>query len=450
MLKSLQHPLSIFTAADQSPAAVALRIQNKDISFAELARLAKNRIVSLQTENKLPPLGRPFILDGRNDLDTLITLYALLALKTPVQLLHPKLTDHERSELLAQIRLIDQPLPEDTAAVLFTSGTTGQPKPAIITHKMLIASANASAQNIGWQDDDCWQMCMSVSRVGGLCILTRCLMARKTVAVSALFDAHSFIEALITDRVTITSVVPTMLAKVFEAYPDWTPPEHLRVILLGGASAPEALLEKAHQQRVPIVATYGMTETCSHVVMTPYAERYNFHVGSGEVIGFADVKTIDGEIVVRSEMTTPGYWGRDQEPTNRWFKTGDLGEFDHEGYLRIHARRQDLILTGGENVYPLEVENTLARAPFIKEALLIGEPNEQWGAIVCALIVAQPNTKPTLEDVKRFARNHLSAYKCPRKVAFVNKLPLNAADKLNRHPSVLSNYTLTTLHYKHH
>ena len=449
MMQSLDHTLSVFTAATDASDAVGLRTAEKDYTFAELATLAKARLVSLQTEKKLPVKGRPYILEGQNTLETLVTLYALLAAKVPVLMMHPKLTDHERHELLMRMRAITQPLPEDTAAVLFTSGTTGAPKPAIITHTMLIASARASAKNLGWEPNDCWQLCMSVSRVGGLSILTRCLMARKTLAISPLFDAKSFTEALIRDRVTITSIVPTMLAKVFEAYPDWTPPAHLRTILLGGATAPEALLAKAHAQRVPIIATYGMTETCSHVVMTPYSERYNLHPGCGEVIDFAEVKTVDGEIVVRSEMTTPGYWGTQEEPVNRWFKTGDLGEFDREGFLRIHARRQDLILTGGENVYPLEVENALARAPFIKEALLIGEPNDTWGAIVCALIVAQPGMDPTPEDVKHFAKANLSSYKCPRKVAFVEKLPLNAGDKLNRHPSVLKNYTLTTLHYKH-
>ncbi|MBO7173768.1 MAG: AMP-binding protein [Burkholderiaceae bacterium] len=448
-MQSFDHALSIFAAAADSPDAVALRTGEKDYRFSELALLAKARLVSLQTEQKLPAQGRPYILDGQNSLDTLVTLYALLAAKVPVLMLHPKITDHERHELLMQMRAITQPLPHDTAAVLFTSGTTGAPKPAIITHKMLIASARASAKNLGWEANDCWQLCMSIARVGGLSILTRCLMARKTLAISPLFDAKSFTEALIRDRVTITSIVPTMLAKVFEVFPDWVPPKHLRTILLGGSTAPESLLAKAHAQGVPIVATYGMTETCSHVVMTPYDERYNLHAGCGEVIDFAEVKTVDGEILVRSEMTSPGYWGSDEEPCNRWFKTGDLGEFDNEGFLRIHARRQDLILTGGENVYPLEVENALTRAPFIKEALLIGEPNDTWGAIVCALIVAQPGMDPTHEDVKHFAKANLSSYKCPRKVAFVDKLPVNSADKLNRHPSVLKNYTLTTLHYKH-
>lgn len=442
------HEFSIFSAAADAPNACALRAGEAQFTFAELAQLTRERIDALQANDQLPVPGRPFVLEGANSLETLVTLYALLALRIPLLMLHPKLTANERVELLARMQAIDSPLPEDTAAVLFTSGTTGTPKPAIVTHKMLEASARASAANIGWEDGDCWQLCMSVTRVGGLSILTRCLIARKTLAISPLFNAKSFIEALVRDRVTITSIVPTMLAKVFEVYPDWTPPKNLRVILLGGSSAPYALLEKAHRQGVPIVATYGMTETCSHVVMTPYEERYALHEGCGQLINNCEMRFEDGEIVVRSAMTTPGYWGRDIEPTDRWFKTGDLGEMDDEGWLHVHARRHDLILTGGENVYPAEVENTLCRAPFIHEALVIGEPDETWGAIVCALIVVAPGKTATHEAVRDFARENLSSYKCPRKVAFVDALPLNAAEKPDRSPEVLKRFRFKSLHYR--
>ena len=381
-------------------------------------------------------------------METIVLLYALFELGVPALMLHPKLTAAERHVLLESIRHIKDPLPDDTAAVLFTSGTTGLPKPAIITRKMLIESARASEQNLGWQDNDCWQLCMSVTRIGGLSILTRCLFARKTLAISPLFSPESFTQALLDDKVTITSIVPTMLAKVFETYPQWKAPETLRVILLGGSSANDKLLNKAHEHGLPIVTTYGMTETCSHVVMTPYADRLKLVKGSGKVISGAQVRVRDGQIEVNSPMNTPGYWGRDPI-TTPWFETGDLGEFDEDGILHVFARRHDLILSAGENVYPLEVENMLTRSPFIKEALVIGEPNETWGAIVCALIVPEKGTHPKPEDVRRFCKETLSAYKCPRKIAIVDALPINAADKPDRRPQVLERYNLTPLHYKH-
>lgn len=439
---------SIFEAAAQCPDQIGLRRAGEDYSFARLATLTKNIIDRLHKEKVLPEKGRPMVVEGKNTVETIVLLYALFELKVPALMLHPKLTAAERYVLLSSIREIQDPLPEDTVAVLFTSGTTGLPKPAIITRKMLWESAKASEVNLGWQEGDCWQLCMSVTRIGGLSILTRCLLARKTLAISPLFSPESFTQALIDDQVTITSIVPTMLAKVFETYPDWRAPEALRVILLGGSSANDKLLEKAHRQGLPIVTTYGMTETCSHVVMTPYNERLNLVKGSGKVIPGAQVRIRDGQIEVKSPMNTPGYWGRPRI-TNEWFETGDLGEFDEDGVLHVHARRHDLILSAGENVYPLEVENMLTRSPFIKEALVLGEPDETWGAIVCALIVPEKGTHPKPEDVRRFCKETLSAYKCPRKIAFVDSLPVNSADKPDRRSQVLERYTLTTLHYKH-
>ena len=444
----MSNPFSIFEAAKDRPDHVGLRRAGENYTFARLATLTRNTIERLKKSQALLPAGRPMIIEGKNTVETIVLLYALFELGIPALMLHPKLTAAERRVLLESIREIKEPLPKDTAAVLFTSGTTGLPKPAIITRQMLRASAAASEKNLGWQDNDCWQLCMSVTRIGGLSILTRCLFARKTLAISPLFSPESFVEALTADKVTITSIVPTMLAKIFEVYPDWKAPEHLRVILLGGSSANDKLLAKAHDQGLPIVTTYGMTETSSHVVMTPYEERLQLVKGSGKVIEGAQVRIRNGQIEVKSPMNTPGYWGR-PALTNEWFETGDLGEFDNDGVLHVHARRHDLILSAGENVYPLEVENMLTRSPFIKEALVLGEPDETWGAIVCALIVPEKGTHPKAEDVRRFCKETLSAYKCPRKIAFVDAIPLNSADKPDRRSQVLEHYELTTLHYKH-
>ena len=441
------NPFSIFKAAADCPNDIGIRCAGQDFSFAKLALLTQNHITRLENSSALPPKGRPFIVEGKNTVETVVELYALMELGIPALMLHPKLMPTERRVLVESISNIQAPLPDNCAAVLFTSGTTGLPKPAIITYDMLLASAQESAKNLGWEPNDCWQLCMSLTRIGGLSILTRCLLARKTVAISALFSPKSFLEALDNDKVTITSIVPTMLAKIFEFRPDWHAPSHLRVILLGGASATDKLLAKAYSQKLPIVTTYGMTETCSHVVMTPYEERYELQSGTGKVQSNTRVRIHNQQIEVNSPMTTPGYWGR-PPITSEWFETGDLGEFDDQGRLHVFARRHDLILTAGENVYPLEVENLLARSPFIKEALIVGQPDETWGSIVCALIVAENGTHPTDEDIRRFCKENISAYKCPRKIAFVDTLPVNSADKLDRRPEVLKQYNLRTLHYK--
>ena len=446
--RKMADPFSIFEAAAEAPDRIGLRSKGTDYRFSQLALLTQNAISRLEASGSLPSKGLPYIVEGTNTVETLVTLYALMALGVPALMLHPKLTATERRLLLESVLRIREPLPENCVAVLFTSGTTGLPKPAIITREMLLASAAASAANLGWQDNDCWQLCMSITRIGGLSILTRCLFARKTLAISPLFSPASFVEALEHDRVTITSIVPTMLAKIFETYPNWQAPERLRVLLLGGSSATEKLLQKAHAAHLPIVTTYGMTETCSHVVMTPYSERFKLQTGSGKVLPPARVRIRDGQIEVNSPMTTPGYWGKPRLEGD-WFETGDLGEFDADGTLHVFARRHDLILSAGENVYPLEVENLLSHSPFIKEALVIGEPDETWGAIVCALIVPENGTHPTIEDIRRFCKENLSAYKCPRKIAIVKTLPVNSADKPDRRPEVLKRFTLEKVHYAH-
>ena len=252
----MSEPFSIFEAAAEAPQAVGLRCQGRDYSFSQLAVLTQNVINRMESAGALPATGLPYILEGTNTVETLVDLYALLALRIPALMLHPKLTATERRVLLESLQNIREPLPENTAAVLFTSGTTGLPKPAIITRDMLLASATASAQNLGWEEGDCWQLCMSVTRIGGLSILTRCLMARKTLAISPLFSPESFVKALDEDRVTITSIVPTMLAKVFETYPDWRCPPRLRVLLLGGSSAGDKLLARAYRAHLPIIPTY--------------------------------------------------------------------------------------------------------------------------------------------------------------------------------------------------
>ena len=192
----------------------------------------------------------------------------------PVLLLHPRLTATERAiEVEAATRhdLSGQP---DAAAILYTSGTTGRPRGAVLTRSALLASAQASAANLGWFDDDCWLLAMPIGRIGGLSIVTRCLAARKPVALEPAFDAATLPARIEATRSTLVSLVPTMLAQVLDMHPDWVAPAHLRAVLVGGAAAPARLLQRAAERRMPIVITYGCTETCSQIVATPYSHRF--------------------------------------------------------------------------------------------------------------------------------------------------------------------------------
>ena len=420
--------LSIFAAAREAGDSVALRSGETRLTFAQLADMARNRLRTLEHDTRD---GAPYPLAATNTLDTLVTLYALLARGIPALILDPRLTSPELTALQrAAVHAGDLP-DADAAAILFTSGTTGTPRGAVLTRAALIASAEASAANLGWHDDDCWLLAMPIARVGGLSIVTRCLAARRTLALAPAFDAALLPEWIAAQRITLASLVPTMLVRLLDAHPAWTAPAHLRAILLGGATASAALLQRAQQRGLPIVITYGLTETCSQVVATRYEARYSpAAAGAGMPLSGAAIRVVDGHIEVQGPMLMAGYWGAPALAPGAWFGTGDLGEIDARGCLFVHARRVDLIVTGGENVYPAEVERVLEAFPGVTAAGVFGVPDETWGQTVAAALVAQPAPAP--ETLARYLSARLAPHKRPREICFVRQLPQTVAGKLDR------------------
>lgn len=424
----MSEPLSIFAAARDAGEAPGLRIGARVLSFAELAALTGERLAGLRRESTP---GAPFPVVGSNTLDVVITLYALLGLRVPALLVHPRLTAPERADLDALAARAGPP-PPDAAAILFTSGTTGEPRAAVLTRAGLVASARASAANLQWQDGDCWLLCMPVARVGGLSILTRCLAARRCAALAPGFDPAAFPAWVTAQRVTLASMVPTMLTRVLDVHPAWTAPPHLRALVVGGAAASGRLLERAAARRLPIVVTYGATETCSQVTATPYAGRFETaDWGAGMALPGIDVRVADGHVEVRGPVVMAGYWNEPPLPEGAWFNTGDLGSIDARGCLHLHARRADLIVTGGENAYPAEIERALEAFPGIAAAGVFGIPDEVWGQTVAAVLVAEADPPPVaalLDHVER----QLAPHKRPRHVCYADRLPQTAAGKLDR------------------
>ncbi len=421
--------LSIFAAARDAGAATALRVGAERFSFGQLAEMVRVRLRSL---NPGAGAGALYPLTGTNTLETLVTLYALLEARVPALLLHPRQTDVERSAVLSAAEAAGRTLDPDAAAVIYTSGTTGQARGAVLTRAALLASAQASAANLGWESDDCWLLAMPVARVGGLSIITRCLAARRSVALAAAFDARLLPHWIEQQRATLVSLVPTMLVQCLDAHPDWTPPPHLRAILLGGAAASPRLLQRAADRRLPIIITYGCTETCSQVVTTPYELRHEAaDHGAGRPLAGAQVRVADGRIEVRGPMRMAGYLGEPGLDPGAWFDTGDLGEIDAGGCLHVHARRADLIVTGGENVYPAEVERVLEECAGIVAAGVFGMPDETWGQTVAAALVAG-SVPPTDQAIIDHIGARLAPSKRPRRICFVEALPQTGAGKLDR------------------
>lgn len=422
--------LSIRAAAGQAGATDALVVGGRTYTYAEVAALV---------DDALPRLahacgrGAPMPLVADNTLAAAVTLYALLELGVPALLLHPRQTAEERALQVADARRAAGTAHADAAVVIFTSGTTGRPRGAVLTRAALAASAAASAANLGWHADDRWLACMPIARVGGLSILTRCLAARRTAVLAPGFDAATLPATLAQERVTLVSLVPTMLARLLDAHPDWTPPARLRAVLVGGAEAPGPLLRRAAARGVPVVLTYGMTETCSQVAATPYAERFApWACGAGRVLPPAQLRVAAGRIEVRGPMLMAGYLGAPPLPPGAWFDTGDVGALDARGGLTVHARRTDLIVTGGENVYPAEVERALERCPGIAAAAVFGVPDDTWGETVAAALVVAPGGAPRDDELRAWLRARLAPHQRPRRVCRVERLPQTAAGKLDR------------------
>jgi O-succinylbenzoic acid--CoA ligase len=250
--------------------------------------------------------------------------------------------------------------------------------------------------------------------------------------LASAFDAQRFPKWIAERRVTLASLVPTMLTRVFDAHPHWRAPNHLRAVLLGGAAASPPVLESARARRFPVVVTYGLTEACSHVAATPYEGRFAASdYGAGLPLRGIDLRIRDGRIEIRGPVLMAGYWNEPPLPPGAWFDTGDLGEIDARGCLHVHARRADLIVTGGENAYPAEIERMLETFPGIAAAGVFGLPDAAWGQTVAAALVAT-DRPPSDAELLEFVRRRLAPHKRPRHICYVDRLPVAPTGKLDR------------------
>ena len=386
-------------------------------------------------------------------------------------------------------------------AIVSTSGTTGRPKGAVLSRRAFLASAEASAQNLGWRDDDRWLLNMPLAHVGGLSVLTRCLVARRAVVLLPRFDVALFLEAIERHGVTLASVVPTMLRALLDAG-QRAPLGRLRALLVGGAATPPSLLDECAAHGIAALTTYGLTEVCSQVTTQPPRDPSVRLAGSGPPLpgfelriageGGAPLPPLHtGRIQIRGPALFEGYLQPDGSVSapltaEGFFDTGDIGELDDRGHLHVHARRTDLIVTGGENVYPVEVEQALERLPGVRRALVCGVPDERWGQVVAAVIeregdraafereghaavieregdraafereghaavfereghaavieregdVAGPprgvGADVSLRELEVHVAGALAPHKRPRRWAFVDELPLTASGKVDR------------------
>jgi o-succinylbenzoate---CoA ligase len=452
--------LSVLDAARDAPARLALVTDSGELTFAELAARVESRAAALAAAGLLDDDGeRPVSFDAHPSLDVVVTVLALLHAGTPAFPLHPRLTEPEKVALEARagaMRLDAASLPPSTssgvvrsavsdperiAALIATSGSTGTPRIARLSHRALVASAHASTLHIGVADDDRMLLALPLAHVGGLMVLVRTLAARRTLVLfdpgpSLLGRLPALAEALVRRRITQLSLVPTVLDRLLE--PDvGLVPGSLRVLLVGGAPSSPRLLARAHERGLPVLTTYGLTEACAQVATRPYADRHRSpaDVKDGAVgvpLSGVKLRIVDGVVELGGPTLFSGYVGEPgSEPSGGWLRTGDHGIITPQGELALHGRASDLIITGGENVDPVEVELALEALSGVAEACVLGLPDTTFGeSIAVAFVPRGPAPKP--EHLLIGLQSKLARHKLPRRWLAVDALPKLPSGKLDR------------------
>ncbi|MDE2398943.1 MAG: long-chain fatty acid--CoA ligase [Burkholderiales bacterium] len=347
---------------------------------------------------------------------------------------------------LAAGEAVDQ---DEVAVIMYTSGTTGRPKGAMLTHGNLWWNNTNAMHTISIQADDLALVVAPLFHIGGLNVTTLVIWQMGGhLLLHRGFDPQRFIADVVAYRVTTTFAVPAMLLFVSQR-PEFVSADlsSLRMVVCGGAPVPEPLLRLYAERGVPINQGYGLTET-SPMVTFLAPEWGMAKLGSaGRTPLFTEVRIVDaagatvteplarGEVLVRGPNIMKGYW-RNPEATaaaidpEGWFHSGDIGYLDAEGFLYIADRLKDMLISGGENVYPAEVESVLYAHPAVAEVAVIGQPDPQWGEAVVAVVALEPGAKLELEELRAWAEERLARYKLPRRLEIVPALPRNPAGKV--------------------
>ncbi len=449
--------------AAQDPSGLCLIVGDDRVTFAELDDQVARAAGALVREGV--KAGSRVALWGARDLATVRAMWAVPRAGAVLLPLNTRLTRREATLQVvdAAVSLVlghgdqpdlgrptvrledltgDRPYPGDRPhadtphSVVYTSGTGGDPKGVILTWANFEAAAAASAAVLEHRHTDQWLAVLPLYHVGGMSILIRSARQGGAVVLDD-FDPGGVAVRLRGGRITLVSLVPTMLARVLEVDPGAFP--GLRAVLLGGAPASESLLARAAAGRVPVLSTYGLTEAASQVATVPLVAALARHTVAPPVPGM-EVRIVNpaghavgagtaGRIEIRGGAVSPGYLHEKPRSPGSWFPTGDLGRLDADHSLKVLGRADDTILTGGENVYPVEVEAAIEENPAVVEAAVYGIDDPVWGQVVAATVVA-----PGLDeqDLDWFLRSRLAGFKIPTRWSFVSSIPRTGLGKIDR------------------
>ncbi|MCK2088809.1 long-chain fatty acid--CoA ligase [Thauera aromatica] len=344
------------------------------------------------------------------------------------------------------------PAGDDTATPLlicYTSGSTGKPRGVLLSQDALIWNAANSIDLHGLTASDRVLVNLPLFHVGGLNNQTTpALSVGATVVLQPKFDADATFDAIERERITLTVLVPTQIEMML-AHPRWADADlsSLRMISTGSTIVPERLVHALLERGIPLVSIYGATETCPIAACLRPEDVARKPASTGRAARYTRIRLIDGaghdvpagvtgEILVQGPNVMSGYWndphGTAAAFVDGWFRTGDMGHQDDEGYLYIDGRKKDLIISGGENIYPAEIEAVLAEAPQIAEVTVVGRPHPRWGEIVVAVVVVAEGHELNAAQVLQILEGRIARYKLPKEVVFTDQLPRTALGKIRK------------------
>jgi acyl-CoA synthetase (AMP-forming)/AMP-acid ligase II len=336
--------------------------------------------------------------------------------------------------------------PGDLLFIMYTSGTTGLPKGAMHSHGTMAAASATINLTSDMRYGDRYLQALPLFHVGALTPLTAAFHRGATIVMMRSFDPARVFPLIEQERISTGLAVPAMLNFMLAAgKPDAHDLSSLRWLMSGAAPVPPALIERYAGLGIEIHQVYGLTETCGPACLIS-PEQALAKVGStGPAFFHTDVRVVDpagrdvepgaiGEVIVRGGHIMIGYWNRPDATADTirdgWLHTGDLASVDKDGCVYIQDRKKDMIISGGENVYPAEIEAVLARHPGVLECAVIGMPSARWGESAAAVVVAKPGASLSADELISFCQGKLARYKIPRVVELVDQIPRNPTGKV--------------------
>jgi O-succinylbenzoic acid--CoA ligase len=427
--------------AETGPDRVALIAREGELSYSELeaeaARAARRLAARGVRAGATVALSRPA------DVDYVVLLHALMKLGAVAYPLNPSLASAELQAELDRVKpalviaagdgltMTEADLPllgeHDLDALncrILTSGTSGRPRAVGLTYGNHLWSAVGSAFNLGVDPADRWLCCLPLYHVAGMEIVLRSVIYGTGAILHDGFDPAQVADSLERQGVTLISLVTTQLSRLLDAGIDLSGP---RAILVGGGPVPREVLEEAAGRGARVMQTYGLTETASQVTTLAPQDARRKLGSAGRPLLTTHLRIQDGEILVQGPVVAPGCADEDG-----WLHTGDLGWIDDEGFLYVEGRLDDLIVSGGENVLPTEVEEVLRRHPDVADAAAVGRADPEWQEAVTAVVVLCDGAAVDAEDLRRHCAESLASHKVPKRFEFASELPRTASGKLVR------------------